>query len=66
MGLYFVVQHQIGGRFSFYNYVNLQINVVICKFVKGFYFVISHQIFIFILFGNLILLQVIFILLDRF
>ncbi len=30
-------------EFSFYNYVNLQINVVICKFLKGFYFVISHQ-----------------------
>ncbi len=46
-------------EFSFYNYVNLQINMVICKFVKGFYFVISHQIFINIT-------QVIFILLDRF
>ncbi len=38
--------------FYFYNYVNLQINVFICKFIKGFYFVISHQTVIFILFGN--------------
>ncbi len=39
-------------EFSFYNYVNLQINMVICKFMKGFYFVISHQTVIFLLFGN--------------
>ncbi len=40
------------GVFFFYNYANLQIHVVICKFLKGFYFVISHQTVIFILFGN--------------
>ncbi len=38
-------------EFSFYNYVNLQINMVICKLMKGFYFVVSHQTVIFILFG---------------
>ncbi len=39
-------------EFSFYNYGNLQNNMVICKFMKGFKFVIYHQTVIFILFGN--------------